>query len=509
MSNTVSYSYTDDGRRYAGVLVHPTSFPSPYGIGDLGPGAYAFLDFLKAAGQTLWQVLPLGPTGFGDSPYQSFSSFAGQPLLISPDKLVEDGLLEEEDIRAVPCPAFDPRRVSYAQVIPYKNQLLRLAYGRFKASQDPLLLRDYFLFYKANKWWADDYAFFMAAKDWHEGRPFTQWEPELVHPSPKTRRAWTLRLEDGIRYYLFVQFLFFRQWGELRDYAHASGIQIIGDIPIFCAPDSADVWAHPELFTLDSQGFPTEVSGVPPDYFSADGQLWGNPLYRWEAHEQDGFAWWIRRIQHQLSLVDFLRIDHFRGFCACWSVAAGAPNARIGVWKPAPGWQLFQAVQAALGGPLPIIAEDLGIITPDVAALRDRLGLPGMKVLQFAFEDSQENDFLPHQFKTTNCLCYTGTHDNDTSTGWFYHTSGANRDKVRRYMNSDLSGISWDFIRICLGTIAKYALYPMQDLLHMGSDCRMNLPGVSGDNWCWRYCAEDLNPEMASALCRLTKLFGR
>lgn len=504
-----TYQYTDDGTRYSGILAHPTSFPSEYGIGDLGKGAYEFIDFLSAAGQTLWQVLPLGPTGFGDSPYQSLSAFAGQPLLISPEKLMEAGYLTREDIASVPKPEFDDTRADYGQVISYKQQLFEIAYEHFRASGGFSYSGSYFRFYLNNKYWLDDYAFFMACKDYHEGRCFTEWPKELRSPSQEVRYRWTVLLNKRIRYYMFLQYAFYSQWDELHRYAALKGIRIIGDMPIFAAFDSADVWANPESFLLDSRGYPTEVSGVPPDYFSADGQLWGNPLYDWEAQKKDGYSWWIARIRHQLTLTDMLRIDHFRGFVSCWAVPASETTARNGRWMPGPGADLFTALQEALGEELPICAEDLGTITEEVTLLREQFGLPGMKVLQFAFDGDYENAFLPHQFKTTNFICYTGTHDNDTTVGWYHNTNDVNRDKVRRYMNTDGGGISWDFMRICLGSIAKYAVFPMQDVLGLGSDARMNIPGAPSGNWGWRYRSRDLYPQSAEALRLMTRLFGR
>lgn len=503
------YQYTDDGTRYSGILVHPTSFPSEYGIGDLGKSAYDFIDFLKSSGQTLWQVLPLGPTGFGDSPYQSFSAFAGQPLLISPEKLMEEGLLTREDIDSIPKPEFDEARVDYGQVLPYKQQLFEKAYGHFCCSDDEELHKAYTLFCETNSGWLEDYTFFMACKDYHKGACFTEWPAELLSPTTELRTQWTELLKDRIGYYTFLQYTFYSQWDALHTYASEHGIQIIGDIPIFTAFDSADVWAHPSLFLLDSNGYPTEVAGVPPDYFCADGQLWGNPLYDWDAHKKEGYAWWIARIKQQLKLTDLLRIDHFRGFVSCWAVPASETTAKNGRWTPGPGADLFNTLTQTFGSQLPIIAEDLGTITEEVTDLRDYFDLPGMKVLQFAFEGDYENSFLPHQFKTSNFICYTGTHDNDTTTGWYWNTNEINRDKVRRYMNTDGSSISWDFIRTCLGTIAKYAVFTMQDVLHLGSEARMNIPGAACGNWGWRYRSRDLHPETAEALQRMTKLFGR
>ena len=391
--------------RYSGVLVHPTSFPSPYGIGDMGRGAHEFIDFLAMAGQHLWQVLPLGPSGNGNSPYQSYSVFAGQTLLISPELLIEKKLLTEADVH--PIPEFNADRVDYDKVTTYKTSLFKKAYEHFRHTADKNLLEEYDSFQSNNQYWLDDYCLYMAGKDYHNGLPWYEWEDSLLDPTPKERASWMKLLASEIDYYRFIQFAFFSQWYELKDYANKKGIAIIGDIPIFTAPDSADVWANKELFKLDSKGHPLEVAGVPPDYFSATGQLWGNPLYDWDAMKDDGYRWWIERVRNQLDQVDYIRIDHFRGFEAYWAVPAGEETAMNGKWKKGPGEALFEAIQKALGEELPIFAEDLGIITPEVEKLRDTLGFPGMKILQFGFDGTGESTFLPHQLSTRNCICYT------------------------------------------------------------------------------------------------------
>ena len=493
--------------RYSGVLVHPTSFPSPYGIGDMGRGAHEFIDFLAMAGQHLWQVLPLGPSGNGNSPYQSYSVFAGQTLLISPELLIEKKLLTEADVH--PIPEFNADRVDYDKVTTYKTSLFKKAYEHFRHTADKNLLEEYDSFQSNNQYWLDDYCLYMAGKDYHNGLPWYEWEDSLLDPTPKERASWMKLLASEIDYYRFIQFAFFSQWYELKDYANKKGIAIIGDIPIFTAPDSADVWANKELFKLDSKGHPLEVAGVPPDYFSATGQLWGNPLYDWDAMKDDGYRWWIERVRNQLDQVDYIRIDHFRGFEAYWAVPAGEETAMNGKWKKGPGEALFEAIQKALGEELPIFAEDLGIITPEVEKLRDTLGFPGMKILQFGFDGTGESTFLPHQLSTRNCICYTGTHDHDTTCGWYEHTSEQNKDKVRRYMNTDASSVSWDFIRTCLGTIAKYAIFPVQDLLKLGSEHRMNTPGTATGNWEFRYRSGLLDEGMAKGLKQMTELFGR
>ncbi len=496
-------------KRVAGVLAHPTSFPSVYGIGDLGSGAYRFLDFLAEAGQKIWQVLPIGPTGFGDSPYQAFSSFAGQPLLISPERLVEKRLLVEEDFREMP--KWDAKKVDYGPLIEFKTHLLRRAYESFQVLPDTKMKEELQEFEKEHAFWLEDYALFMAGKDAHEGRSWLEWEDDLRDPDEEIKAKWAEKLSESIKYYKFIQFLFFEQWGALKRYANERGIQIVGDIPIFVAIDSADVWANKGLFQLDSKGYPTVVAGVPPDYFSATGQLWGNPLYDWKAMKQKEYRWWISRIKMQLKLVDYLRIDHFRGFETYWAVPYGEQTAIHGEWKKGPCEEFFFAVQKELGEDIPIFAEDLGIITPEVEKLRDQFGLPGMKILQFAFDNTSENNFLPHYYHS-NCICYTGTHDNDTTIGWYQKASENSKNKCRIYMNS-ASGkeeeVCWDFIRTALGSTAAYAIIPMQDLLCKGSESRMNTPSMPGGNWAYRFEEWEMSHELAGRLRGMTQLYGR
>ena len=493
--------------RVSGILVHPTSFPSPYGIGDMGPGAYDFIDFLERSGQHLWQVLPLGPTGFGDSPYQGFSAFAGQPLIISPDKLMEQNLLTAEDLADMP--QWDPNKVDYGPAIRFKTARLKKAWAAFSHTPDKTLLEEFEAFCMEEKDWLDDYTLFMACKDYHEGRCWLEWEEEILDPTEKIKEKWRTRLNDEIRYYSFVQFIFQKQWNELKEYANEHEIQIIGDIPIFVALDSADVWANKKLFQLDSKGYPTSVAGVPPDYFSATGQLWGNPLYDWDYHARTSYRWWVKRVSRQLSLTDYLRIDHFRGFEAYWSVPAGEETAINGQWVKGPCEDLFRAIEKELGEDLPIFAEDLGVITPEVEHLRDSLGFPGMKVLQFGFGDINDDNYVPHFYTTPNCICYTGTHDNDTTMGWYAGQPEIIKDRIRRYGNTDGNLVSLDFIRFCLGSIARYAIFPIQDLLILGSESRMNTPGVAADNWAFRYTKEALTEERCQWLLRTTELFGR
>lgn len=493
--------------RYSGILVHPTSFPSPYGIGDFGQGAYDFVDFLKKSGQKLWQILPLGPTGFGDSPYQAFSAFAGQPLLISPDKLADMELLLPEDLADLPV--FNRDSVDYGYIIPYKTMLLKKACARFVEQNDPQLMSEYTSFCRSNAEWLDDYALFMAGKDFHGGRSWLEWEDDLRDPDEESKAKWRQKLAESIVYYKFIQFIFFRQWKELKAYAAKAGIRIIGDIPIFVSLDSADVWTNRKLFQLDSKGYPTVVAGVPPDCFSATGQLWGNPLYDWEYHKSTGYEWWIKRIENQLTQVDFIRIDHFRGFEAYFAIPADSDTAISGTWQKGPDADLFHAICEKLGDDLPIWAEDLGIITDEVEALRDGFDLPGMKVLQFAFTDPEDNDLLPHHFATSNCICYTGTHDNETTLGWYYNAEPELQDRVRRFMNTDGHSIHWDFIRTAMSSIAKYCVFPIQDIFGFGNDCRMNTPSVPAGNWAFRYRAEYLTDSLAAHLKSLTELYGR
>ena len=493
--------------RLSGILVHPVSFPSPYGIGDLGPGAYEFIDYLKGSGQHLWQVLPIGPTGFGDSPYQGPSAFAGQTLLISPQKLVEMNLLTWEDLND--APQSDPHRIDYGPAIEFKNKVLRRAYASFRENPDGALKKKFDAFCTAQGYWLEDYSLFMALKDEAEGRCWLDWDEDLRSLTAAVRKKKEQELADEIRYYRFIQFLFEIQWDALRDYAHEADIKIIGDIPIFVAIDSCDVWANKKFFQLDSKGFPTAVAGVPPDYFSATGQLWGNPLYDWDAMEKDNYSWWTARVRRQLELTDILRIDHFRGFESYWSIPADEETAINGKWIPGPGPKLFNSLKKQLGDDLPIIAEDLGIITPEVEALRDKFGFPGMKVLQFGFENMQDEIYIPHFYETTNCICYTGTHDNDTTMGWYENLPEEAKDRIRRYGNTSGQSVSLDFIRFAFASVARYAIFPIQDLLVMGSDARMNRPGVAASNWSFRYTSDQLTDWHRDWLLETTKLFGR
>ncbi len=494
--------------RLSGILLHPTSLPSPYGIGELGQEAYDFIDFLEKAGQRLWQILPLTPTGFGDSPYQSFSAFAGQPLLISLDHLIELKLLTKEDVSDRPI-IEDETVLDYGTIIPWKNEKLAKAFENYLSTSDKMLLEEYDSFYEANAFWLEDYSLFMACKSANGGKSWLEWDEKYKNPTKVFKQTLLSTLKDEVHYYKFVQFIFFKEWYALKEYANKHDVKIIGDIPIFVSLDSADVWANKELFQLDTKGYPTVVAGVPPDYFSETGQLWGNPLYDWAAHKKEGYKWWISRVKNQLDVLDYLRIDHFRGFEAYWAVPYGDETAVGGQWHHGPNEDLFLAIEKELGKDLPIIAEDLGVITPEVEKLRDRFHFPGMRILQFAFEGLGESSFLPHNFTTTNCVCYTGTHDNDTTVGWYSNALPEYQDKVRRYMNTDGSSVHLDFIRTCLGSIAAYAIFPLQDVLGIDSKGRMNTPGVAAGNWSWRYKKSDLNDGLADYIKSLCHLYGR
>ena len=485
--------------------MHPTSLPGQYGIGDLGDAAYRFVDFLAEAKQTIWQVLPLGPTGYGDSPYQCFSAFAGNPLLISPDRLLHDGLLVEADVAKVPV--FPVEQVDYGSVIPYKLDLLHRAAQRFAQSAPNALRREFDTFCREQADWLDDFALFMALKDAHSGSVWSGWEAAIVRREPKAMAGRRALLADTIFDHKVLQFLFFRQWLAVKRYANDRGVRVVGDIPIFVAYDSADVWSHPDLFFLDEAGQLTVMAGVPPDFFSETGQLWGNPLYRWDVMAQRAYAWWIDRIRAMLTQVDILRIDHFIGFTRYWEVPASETTAIKGAFRLGPGEAIFRAIEQALGR-LPIIAEDLGLITPEVIALRDLFEFPGMKILQFGFDDDARNPFLPHNYPN-NCVVYTGTHDNDTATGWFSLAPEAERDFAARYLGLGNTDVAWSFIRAAMASVADTVVIPLQDVLGLGSEARMNYPGRLGGNWGWRFATGQITGEHRDRLRELTELYGR
>jgi 4-alpha-glucanotransferase len=494
--------------RSGGILLHPSSLPGSYGIGDLGPQAYRFVDWLVSTRCKLWQVLPLGPTGYGDSPYQCFSAFAGNPYLISFEALLEDGLLTREDFAGMPD--FNASRVDFGRLIPWKLDLLQKAFSHHLSA--PENLRAEFDRFRAdNASWLDDYALFMSLKEANGGGAWIDWDEGLRKREPSTLEKAREDHAESILRYSFYQFLFFRQWSKLRLYANERGIRIIGDIPIFIAYDSADAWAHPDLFYLGEDSLPTVVAGVPPDYFSATGQLWGNPLYRWKAHKDSGYAWWLERFRSVLKFVDVVRLDHFRGFAGYYEIPFGQPTAEHGRWVTGPGKDFFTTVSRELGESknsiLPIIAEDLGVITPDVVKLRDQFHLPGMKILQFGFS-GPDNPFLPHNY-VTNCVAYTGTHDNDTALGWFHSAPEAERKFALRYLHSDGTDFAWDLIRSVWSSVAVYAVTPLQDALSLGTEARMNYPSRLGGNWEWRMNEDDLNSELAGRLRELNDLYLR
>jgi 4-alpha-glucanotransferase len=499
--------------RASGVLLHPTSLPGRHGIGDLGAEAHAFVDFLAATGQRWWQILPLGPTGYGNSPYQSTSSFAGNALLIDVDDLARRGWLAPQTILHDARLPID--HVDFDAVTALKEGSLRLAYDGFKAQGDDPKFDE---FITANSGWLDDFVIYQALKDVHAGHPWYQWEPELVEREPAAMAAWRVRLAEGIRYHEFVQYAFEIQWQALRAACQQHGLMLIGDLPIFVAHDSADVWANPELFYLDKGGQPLVVAGVPPDYFSETGQLWGNPLYRWDAHAADDYAWWAARLRFLLGRVDIVRIDHFRGFEAYWEIPAGSTTAAAGKWVDGPASNFFEALRRRLGN-LPLIAEDLGLITPGVEALRDEFSLPGMRVLQFGFgPDSGSEKHLPHRF-LPHCVVYTGTHDNDTTKGWFTSTDvattqsweeiDAERAYARRYMDTDGEEIHCDMIRLAFSSVADTAVIPLQDILGLDSRARMNLPGKAEGNWQWRFQKGQLDRQAQDRYAELTALYTR
>ena len=503
--------------RASGVLLHPTSLPGPYGIGEIGPEAQRFADFLQATGQHLWQILPLGPTSYGDSPYQSPSTFAGNPLWISFDLLMRDKLLAKSQLKNFP--AFPADKVDFGPVIQARFDVLKKVCATFAEKASPELQAEFADFCAHNAYWLDDYALFSALKDAHGGVPWTQWEPELGRRDPAALAAARARYANEIRDVHVVQFLFEHQWKRLRAYCAERRIKFVGDIPIFVAHDSADVWAHPHLFFLKPDGQPSVVAGVPPDYFSATGQLWGNPLYNWDAHKAQDYDWWMARLRRIFELVDVVRIDHFRGFEAFWEIPGGETTAINGKWVKGPDQHLFEVLLRRMG-PLPIIAEDLGVITPPVEALRDRFEFPGMRILQFAFgADERAAEFRPESYPA-HCCVYTGTHDNDTTVGWFNSQAGAGstrtqdqidaeRKMILDYLGTDGHEIHWDLIHLGSRSNADTFVTPLQDLLGLGSEARMNTPGVAGGNWQWRFTWDQLTDEIRDRFAYVTRSTGR
>lgn len=502
--------------RTSGILLHPTSLPGPYGIGDFGREAYAFADFLHSAGQKIWQVLPLNPTGYGDSPYQCFSAFAGNPLLIDLEAFVSQKLLDRSDLENVP--PFPDTHVDFGAVINFKFRLLRKAAQRFAERACKEHREAFESFVQENSAWLDDFALFMAAKHAHGGVTWTSWAPELVHRDSAGMAEWGEKLADDIAATKVWQFEFFRQWHALKAHCNERGIRIMGDVPIYVAHDSADVWAAPEVFHLDENGHPTKVAGVPPDYYSSTGQLWGNPIYRWELLKETGYSWWTERFRAALAMYDMVRLDHFRGFEAYWEIPAGERTAINGHWVTGPGASLFEALEDALGQ-LPVVAENLGVITPEVEALRHQFEFPGMAVLQFAFGiDEQAPTFRPHRYER-NLVAYTASHDNDTTCGWWTGGTGASvrtaedveceHSLARAYLGFENERINWVLIRHVMMSVADTAMTTMQDVLGLGCEARMNLPGTFGNNWRWRYTAAQLQPEYVSKLKHFTELYDR
>ncbi|MDW8320503.1 MAG: 4-alpha-glucanotransferase [Armatimonadota bacterium] len=491
--------------RCAGILLHPTSLPGAYGIGELGDEAYQFVDWLARAGQGVWQVLPLGPTGFADSPYAAFSAFAGNPLLISLQRLHDEGLLTEQNLAEYPeLPA---ERVDYGAVIPCKMAFLRRAYERWKACADDAERHRLQAFRTEQGSWLEDFALFMALKSVYEGRAWTEWDKDLVERKPEALQRARQQLADEVQFHAFVQHRFVSQWLNLKRYANERGIRIMGDMPIFVAHDSADVWARPEMFYLDAEGHPTFVAGVPPDYFSPTGQRWGNPVYRWGVLRRDGYRWWVERFRWLLRLVDLVRVDHFRGFAAYWRVPAAEPTAENGKWVRVPGRSLFHTLRRELGD-LPIVAEDLGTITPDVVRLRKGMGFPGMRVLQFAFDGNPDNPYLPYNYEP-DTVVYTGTHDNDTLVGWYAVLGEEEKRRIIDYIGRGDISVHWEMIRLAYASVARIAVIPLQDWLGLGSEARMNTPGREEGNWQWRYRREHLSGDLADAISRTCKVYGR
>lgn len=489
--------------RKCGVLLPIASLPSKYGIGGFSKEAYDFVDFLADGGQSLWQILPLGPTGYGDSPYQSFSTFAGNPYYIGLDFLIADGLLTEEECESADY-GEDAEKVDYEKIYNTRFKLLRMAFERADITQN----QEYQQFVKANEEWLKDYCMYMAIKDSLGGISWIEWNEDIKLRKPQAMAKYEAELKEDIDFYAFQQYLFASQWAELKKYANEKGIEIVGDIPIYVAFDSADTWANPELFQLDEENIPVAVAGCPPDAFSKTGQLWGNPLYKWEYHESTGFAWWIRRLAYCFKIYDVVRIDHFRGFDEYWAIPYGDETAENGKWEKGPGYALFEAMKKELGN-RPVIAEDLGFLTPSVIELVEKTGYPGMKILQFAFDSREESDYLPHNYPK-NCVVYTGTHDNDTVNGWLPAMSRQDIAFAKRYTGvKRTSELCRSLVRMALASVADTAIIPLQDYLELGSEARINTPSTLGGNWEWRVTAEACTPELANDMLELAQTFAR
>ncbi len=491
--------------RSSGILLHPTSLPGPDGIGDLGPEAYAWVDFLAEFGFGLWQVLPLGPTGYGDSPYQCFSAFAGNPLLVSPAILIDEGLLKPEDL--LDRPDFNPHKIDYGKAIFWKTLLLDRAFDHFKQLKPTSIQNEFDRFLREQEDWLVDYAAFRTIKDEFGGVSWVEWPRELSACKPEAVNDFIKNHHQEYERHIFFQFLFFRQWFALKEFTNQKGIKLIGDIPIFISHDSSDAWANRSLFKLDQFGYPVVVAGVPPDYFSPTGQLWGNPHYDWDTHRKDNFEWWSKRISSCLEMVDMIRLDHFRGFAAAWEVKFGDPTAERGHWQVSPGTELFDALKDRLGD-VPIIAEDLGRITQDVVDLRDQYNFPGMKILQFSFGTDATEPFLPHNY-SQNCVAYTGTHDNDTSISWYHSATEQEKKYCNEYLNTDGEDIAWDMIRGVWSSVSNFSLASMQDFLRLDNSARMNYPGRPSGNWEWRMLEQDFSEQLSAQILELNRIYGR
>ena len=489
--------------RASGVLLPVSSIPSKYGIGTFSKEAYEFVDFLALAGQSYWQILPLGPTGYGDSPYQSFSTFAGNPYYIDLEELIEEGYLTEKDCSA--CDWGDQEAyVDYEKIYLSRFKVLYKAFENSNIKVNS----EFNNFTEKNKEWLDDYALYMAIKDSLNGISWAEWDDEIKMRNPKALDKYRKKLSNQVLFYKFQQFFFRKQWKKLKKYANDKGISIIGDIPIYVAFDSADTWANPELFQLDDTCTPVAVAGCPPDAFSATGQLWGNPLYRWDYHKKTGYEWWMRRIAYCYELYDVVRIDHFRGFDEYYAIPYGNETAEFGEWEKGPGYELFQVMKDKLGKKA-VIAEDLGFLTPSVLKLVKKTGYPGMKILQFAFDSREESDYLPHNY-TKNSIVYTGTHDNDTTLGWLSEMRRKDRSFAKRYLHiRSNKDIEWEFIRAALASVSDTAIIPMQDYLGLGKEARINTPSTLGDNWKWRMVQGQLQEELAEKIRRMCRLYGR
>ena len=490
--------------RRGGLLLHPTSLPGPFGCGTLGSEAESWLEWLASAGMRIWQFLPLGPTGYGDSPYQSFSAFAGNSNLIDLGRLLHQGILEQDDLLPIPEWTMD---IDYGQFLAWKSPILKLAAQRFLHRADKTTLEEFEKFVGEQSFWLEEFALFMSLKRANSGRAWTEWETGYALREPGAMDTAREQLIDGIDQEQVLQFIFHQQWAGIRNQARRLGITLVGDMPIFVAHDSADVWSHPELFRLGANGMPDVVAGVPPDYFSSTGQRWGNPLYRWDVMEGNDYVWWVRRLEAALKLSDVVRLDHFRGFSAYWEIPAEDDTAVSGQWVEGPGEGLLRRLFEALGS-LPLLAEDLGVITPDVDALREAFNLPGMRVLQFGMEGTPDNPYLPHNY-SENCVAYTGTHDNDTSLGWYNHGSEGTRDFSRRYLASNGEHIARDMMRAIWASNAGWTIAPMQDVLELGVEARMNTPGSTANNWSWRLPEHALTDDLAANLYEMNWIYGR